>query len=199
MLTEIEYLGSNIKTLNDIGSFQLNTQNKILKDDLIFKITGGMDSMTEMFMTRNFPSSLSLSDVTCIGAFAFYNCSTLTSISFPQCSYIGSNAFYNCKSLTNVNLPQCNYIGQSAFEFCSGALDYISLPQCSYIGSYAFYGCSRLRTIVLMSNQVVSLGSSNAFAKTGITSTTGFIDVPYSLMSAYRYAYGWSYFSNLFQ
>ena len=42
-----------------------------------------MDSITKMFVTGNFPSSLSLSDVTYIGGFAFYNCSALTSVTFP--------------------------------------------------------------------------------------------------------------------
>ena len=171
----IEYLGSNIKTLNDIGSFQLNTQNRILKDDLIFKIAKGIDSITEMYVTGNFPSSLSLSDVTHVGRYAFANCSTLTFVSFPQCSYIENSAFTRCSALTSVNFSQCSSIGYYAFGYCS-ALTSLSFPQCNYIESYAFTNCSILTFVDFPQCSCVG---SYAFARCGALTSANFPQCSY--------------------
>ena len=55
--------------------------------------------------------------VTTIGDYAFYDCSSLTSITIPNSvTRIGGWAFYNCSSLTSVTLPNSvNFIGYHAF------------------------------------------------------------------------------------
>ena len=61
---------------------------------------------------------------------------------------IGAYAFYGCSSLPSLTLPSnVTKIGESAFEGCSG-LTSLTLPSSvTSIGSSAFYGCSGLTSI----------------------------------------------------
>ena len=131
-----------------------------------------------------------------IGNDAFYSCRSLSQVSLPVCSYIGYNAFDNCTSLSQVNLPMCSYIGREVFNNCT-SLSQVSLPVCSYIGEYAFWHCSSLSIITIGYSGVCSLDGINVFNSTQITSSTGSIYVPASLVDAYKSAPNWSEFSNI--
>ena len=146
-----------------------------------------------------FGSCISLSQVSLpmcsyIGGYAFLYCRSLSQVSLPMCSYIGEAAFDECKSLSQISIPMCSYIGSYAFRYCD-SLKQVSLPKCSYIGNYAFLFCYELNTITIGYSGVCSLGSS-VFYRTQITSSTGDIYVPASLVNAYKSAKNWSYFSN---
>lgn len=146
-----------------------------------------------------FGSCISLSQVSLpmcsyIGSYAFEYCYSLSQISLPKCSYIGEAAFNECKSLSQISIPMCSYIGSYAFRSC-GSLKQVSLPKCSYIGNYAFLFCYELNTITIGYSGVCSLGSS-VFYRTQITSSTGDIYVPASLVNAYKSATNWSQYSN---
>ena len=123
----------------------------------------------------------------------FYGCSSLSQVNLPVCSYIGNSVFFNCYSLSQASLPLCKYIGSGAFRTCS--LQSLSLPVCSYIGSLAFYGCSSLSIITIGYSGICSLGDARTFETTQITSSTGSIYVPASLVDSYKSANYWSYFS----
>ena len=161
-------------------------------------------------------SQVSLPECTSIDFNAFYGCSSLSQVSLPMCSYIDNYVFKNCYSLTQISLPVCSYIGDTAFAYCS-SLTQISLPVCSFIAGYAFqycrslsqvslpmcsyisYGvfryCSSLSIITIGYSSVCNLKNSDAFNATQITSSTGSIYVPASLVDAYKSASNWSYFS----
>ena len=124
---------------------------------------------------------------------AFYNCRLLNQVNLPVCSYIGNSVFFNCFSLSQASLPFCEYIGSGAFRTCS--LQSLSLPVCSYIGGLAFYGCSSLSIITIGYSGICSLGDARTFETTQITSSTGSIYVPASLVDSYKSANYWSYFS----
>ena len=82
---------------------------------------------------------------------AFYNCSSLTSITIPESvTSIGSSAFYNCRSLTSITIPDSvTSIGDWAFEGCS-SLTSITIPDnVTSIASGAFSGCSGLESITI--------------------------------------------------
>lgn len=165
-------------------------------------------------------SQVSLPVCEYIGEVVFYDCSSLTQIDLPMCSSIGTSAFNSCSSLSQVSLPLCSYIGWGGFAYCSSLLQinlpvcsYINnfafascysllqliLPVCSYIGDYAFNSCSSLNSITIGYSSVCSLDGSNAFYNTQITSSTGSIYVPASLVSAYKSAPNWSYYSAIIQ
>ena len=131
-----------------------------------------------------------------IGTDAFESCSSLTKISLPMCSYIAAYAFYGCTSLSQVSLPMCEIIRVRAFESCS-SLSQVSLPMCSYITSAVFRYCSSLSRITIGYSSVCSLYSTNVFDDTQITSSTGSIYVPASLVDAYKSAENWSVYSNI--
>ena len=129
-----------------------------------------------------------------IGEDAFYGCISLSQVSLPVCEHIGGSVFIGCAPLSQVSLPVCEYIGSSVFRGCV-SLSQVSLPMCSYIGGFAFWGCSSLSIITIGYSSVCSLGSSNVFNRTKITSSTGSIYVPTSLVDSYKSATNWLYFS----
>ena len=59
-------------------------------------------------------------DVAKIGNNAFYNCSSLTSVTIPNSvTVIGDSAFSECSSLTNITIPNnITEIGKGAFSDC---------------------------------------------------------------------------------
>ena len=111
--------------------------------------------------------------VTSIGAWAFRNCSSLTSITIPEgVTSIGSNAFSDCSSLTSVTIPNgVKSIGHAAFYGCS-SLTSVTIPEgVTSIGWGAFKGCSSLTSVTILEG-VTSIGSS-AFQGCGsLTSVT---------------------------
>ena len=87
--------------------------------------------------------------VTSIVDFAFYNCTSLTSITIPESvTSIGGYTFYNCSSLTSIIIPDSvTSIGSSTFYNCSSLTSIIITASVTSIGSCAFSGCTALTDI----------------------------------------------------
>ena len=117
------------------------------------------------------------------------------SISLPMCSYLSGGVFYGCSSLSYIDLPVCEVLDGGVFRNCNH-LSSIVLPVCSSIGPYAFQSCTILKSITLGSTSVCSLANSEVFSNTDILSYSGSIFVPSSLVSAYKRASGWKFFSD---
>ena len=97
--------------------------------------------------------------VTSIGDYAFYRCSSLTSVTIGNSvTSIGNYAFDGCSSLTSITIPNSvTSIGSIAFADCS-ALTSITIPNSvTSIGYRAFSGCSSLTSITIP-NSVTSIG-----------------------------------------
>ena len=98
-----------------------------LSDDGVLTISGTGD-MTDYYSYSEFAPWHEYADriqtvvfgdgVTNIGDSAFYECSSLTSVTIPNSvTSIGYYAFYGCSSLTSVTIPDSvTSIGSGAFE-----------------------------------------------------------------------------------
>ncbi|MBQ9340217.1 MAG: leucine-rich repeat domain-containing protein [Paludibacteraceae bacterium] len=110
------------------------------------------------------PSTITYNDtvwrVTSIGAYTFYGCKNLTSVTFSNTiDSIGNQAFYGCTSLLSVSIPNSvTSIGSYAFNGCTSLL-YANIPKSvTQIPSYLFKNCRSL-TSILIPNTIVSIGT----------------------------------------
>jgi len=110
------------------------------------------------------PSYVNGCPVVAIGNKAFYDCSSLTSITIPDgVTSIGDYAFDGCSSLTSVTIPDSvTSIGDYAFYFCS-SLTSVNIPDSvTSIGVGAFNLCSSLTSIE------VSVSNCNYSSQDGV-------------------------------
>ena len=87
--------------------------------------------------------------VTSIGDGAFSRCTSLTSVTIPDSvTSIDFAAFSNCTSLTSVTIPDSvTSIGERAFFECT-SLTSVTIPDSvTYIGESAFYNCTSLTDV----------------------------------------------------
>ena len=98
-------------------------------------------------------------DVTIIGDYAFWFCTSLTSVTIgDSVTTIGEGAFYNCYSLTSVTIPNSvTEIGYYAFAECSSFISVTIPDSVTEIGNYAFAWCSSL-TSVTIPDSVTTIG-----------------------------------------
>ena len=78
-----------------------------------------------------------------IGAYAFNNCTELTSVNMPaSINEIGDHAFENCSALSNVTIPYAvTLIGPSAFKDCA-SITQINIPaRVTEVKIWAFENC----------------------------------------------------------
>ena len=138
-----------------------------------------------------------------IGSYAFSNCSNLTIARFQVATTIGSCAFTKCSRLSTASFPAATTIGDNAFQFCPNIAT-VSFPAAMTIGSSAFYSCYNLKSLYLTGSSLCTLSASNAFSSTPIggysatAGTYGSIYVPESLLTSYKAATNWTYFSSRF-
>ncbi len=86
--------------------------------------------------------------VTNIGMWAFWGCTSLTSINIPSSvTSIGGLAFWNCTSLTSVTIPNSvTSIGDGAFDGCTNLLGIYFKGNAPSLG-YEVFGDDNLATV----------------------------------------------------
>ena len=92
-------------------------------------------------------------NITKIGDYAFYGCSSLAgTLTIPNSvTSIGHSAFSNCSGLSTVTIGNfVTYIGGEAFSGCSGLSGTLTIPNSvTSIGEGAFSGCSGLEKMII--------------------------------------------------
>ena len=80
---------------------------------------------------------------------AFYNCSSLTSITIPDSvTTIGANAFYSCSSLKSITIPDSvTSIGDYSFYDCKSLTSVTISDSVTRIGWDAFNACPSLKYV----------------------------------------------------
>lgn len=110
--------------------------------------------------------------VTEIGAEAFAECYSLTSLKFFALSNvetIGDKAFYHCSSLKSPDLPASLVsIGDFAFAECFAVTKFVFQAKVSHIGEGAFADCINLQCFDERSNPYLAVGLPGDMAGPGI-------------------------------
>ncbi len=105
-------------------------------------------------------TSVSMPEVTIVGANAFAACTKLVNLNMPKIKTISYGAFQNCKVLTNLSLPALATLNAYAFAGCISLVS-IDFPVATEIGNSAFNSCTSLVRINLpVANSIGELGFS---------------------------------------
>ena len=102
-------------------------------------------------------TSYSNNDITAIGRYGLYGCSSLTSVSLPNLTTIGPYGFCRCTGLTSLTLPNLTTIERYGFASCTG-LTSVSLPSVTMIKDYAFSGSGHEMSLKRLSCRNALLG-----------------------------------------
>jgi hypothetical protein len=160
-------------------------------------------------------------NVITIGYQAFYGCSTLTSIQMPSnLKSLGTGVFMYCSKLKSIQIPSgiskldsetfsgCSVLvleelpnnivslGNSCFYNCRGITKLKCLGNITSIGRACFNYCSNLEKFILPNVTSVPTLDTNGFNNTKISSGTGYIYVPDTLVDNFKSATNWSTYAN---
>lgn len=129
-------------TSGDSYSGDISIPSSVTKDNVIYSVTS---IGARAFQQCSSLTSITIPNgVTSIEENAFGGCHSLTSITIPNSvTSIEKSAFNGCDSLTSITIPNSvTSIEDSAFSYCS-SLASISLGTgLTYIGYNVFYGCN---------------------------------------------------------
>ncbi len=116
-----------------------------------------------------YPGVTIRSSVTAIGAHAFENCSSITTLSFQSNSTlanIGASAFRGCSALNRaLNLPNSLVtLGQYAFYGCTAIPSLTLGTSLETIGGYAFWNCPNLATVNFNATNCTSMVTNSQYS-----------------------------------
>ena len=127
----------------------------------------GESAVTSVIFANN-------NSVTSIGNYAFYGCTSLTSITIPNSvTSMGDYAFQGCSSLSTATIGSgVTIIGYYAFQGCANLASVTFTPTSSVtsIGNYAFGLCSF--SSITIPNSVIDIGSDAFYSCGNLTSIT---------------------------
>lgn len=145
--------------------------------------------ITPVLSDSEFSSIIIDDDVKQIGDYAFYQLTTLHSITFGSgVTSVGSCAFKDCTNLTYVNTTdlsawckisfggdEANPLSFTHCLYCNGILltDLVIPDEVTSIGAYAFWGCTNLTSVTIPSG----VTSINGFAFSGCSNITS-VSIP---------------------
>ncbi len=170
--------------------WEINENNYLVREGIIYVIVDGNAVITGH--TNELSDDIDIKDtikikktpynVTSIGGFAFYGCTSLTSIVIPNhVTSIEWYAFYNCRSLTTIDIPNSvTYIGEYAFSDCR-FLTSVTFEEESKLESIEkrTFNCCTSLTSIAIPNSVTKIGISAFDACSALTS----IMIPNSIVA----------------
>ena len=141
--------------------------DKITHDDIRYVVTGDGEVEVGSFnggvgSQATIPASFEEGSVTYrvtgIGTGAFYNCSSLSSVTIPEgVTGIGLRAFAGCSSLTSVTIPKSFILSlgdtstqHTIFKDCVNLTTVTLSEKISRIPSCMFQGCAKLATLNIL-------------------------------------------------
>ena len=186
-------LVTNLKIIGEINGTDLRFIREMAGSDVEGNSTSGNLSVLDLSEARFVEGGDSYYDVIgcytsndIIGQYAFYGCSSLTSVNIPSSvTSIGWRAFESCSSLTSVNIPSgVTEIGVYTFSGCR-SLTSVNIPSSvTVIGGRAFSDCSSLTNINIPSS-VKWIGESTFSGCSSLTS----VNIPSSVTVIGGYAF----------
>ena len=140
-------IGNNVTSIGNNAFYNCSSLKSVTinSNNLVSKTYTSSSNIKTLFGSQVTEYILG-DDIKSIGNYAFYNCSSLTSVTIPNSvTSIGASAFYNCSGLTSITIPNSvTSIGNSIFYNCS-SLTSVNIPNSvTSIGASAFYNCSGL-------------------------------------------------------
>jgi hypothetical protein len=150
--TEAYVSGVSNSTLEDIV-----IPASIESDGLTFKVTHinsrAFENNTTIKSVRSEGENL-----TSIGEYAFYKCTSLVSVSLPSVQYVLVRVFCGCTSLVSVSLPSVRSTETATFQGCT-SLTTVNCPNLQTIAYKSFYGCTALTHVNFPYVRVVTQAS----------------------------------------
>jgi len=131
--------------------------------------------------------------VTSIGAFTFYQCSCIKTVTIPaSVTSIGSSAFEDCDYLTSLTMSNgLLSIGGSAFEGCKRLNTLVIPSTVNTIMVNAFKNCTGLTDVYC---NAAAVPSTDASAFNGVATESVMLHVPDAAVSSYKSIWPWSSF-----
>ena len=132
-------------------------------------------------------------NITSIGAYAFYKCSTLTSILIPgNVSSVGYKAFSYCRKLSSLTISEgVESLGAAAFEYCDSLPSVVIPESVAAIGASAFVSCYGLSYAEVNAINPPEAGGSMFDATNDCP-----IRVPEGSVDAYKADYYWGKYAS---
>ena len=126
---------NSVKSIGDFAFHECNALEKVIVSDIAAwcGIQFGGESANPLYYAKHLYSDDNTeikdlvipNNVTSIANYAFYGCSSFTSVSLGNnVTSIGDKAFYGCSSFTSVSIPSSvTNIGKDAFQGCDSISD----------------------------------------------------------------------------
>jgi hypothetical protein len=122
-----------------------------IKAKLLAKVTDMFDYTTYAFQNCNELTTLDLTNVTSVGAYAFYRSSgtpKLVSITFGSNTTLGDFAFKGQNQLESTLCLNCKSIGQYAFQTCTSLREIIVTTDVTAMSQYALHDIGSVNRIL---------------------------------------------------